>query len=308
MVDVDSQLGHGTQFKLFLPLTVATTLCLLARVNGRTYALPAGSVVRIWRVAPDEFGHAEGRTVLKVDGHPVTAVRLADMLQLEKLNGADGNDATVAAAPCAVVVATSDKRFVVLVDSVVDVQELVLKSLPKPWARVRHIAGAAIMGTGEVVIVLNVADLLYTVNLPGMAAGMMYSGAAAPAAVDLAPQAPAILVVDDSFTTRTLEKNILETAGYRVTVAADGLEAWTLLQAEPVDLLVSDVMMPRMSGFELTTKVRGDNRLKHLPVILVTAQESREDRERGVAVGADAYILKSAFDQESLLNTIQRLL
>jgi two-component system chemotaxis sensor kinase CheA len=305
MVDVDSKLGQGTHFKLFLPLTVATTLCLLSRVNGRTFAMPAGSVVRLWRVRPEEFGHAEGRTVLKVDGHPLTAVRLADVLQLD---AADGADKSAGDAPCAVVLAAGDKRFVVLVDSVADVQELVLKSLPKPWARVRHISGASIMGTSEIVIVLNVADLLYTINLPGAGAGMARLGVPAPSAVAAAPQTPAILVVDDSFTTRTLEKNILETAGYRVTVAADGLEAWTLLQGEAVDVLVSDVMMPRMTGFELTAKVRSDARLKHLPVILVTAQESREDRERGVAVGADAYILKSAFDQESLLNTIQRFL
>lgn len=303
MVDVDSKLGGGAHFKLFLPLTVATTLCLLTQVNGRTFALPAGSVARIWRVLPDEFGHVEGRTVLKVDGHPLTTVALADLLQLEA-----GQGAGHAPPQYAVVLAAGDKRFVVLVDSVADVQELVLKSLPKPWCRVRNVAGAAIMGTGEVVIVLNVADLLYTINEPGAAAGKARAGAPAPDAAAAAAQAPSILVVDDSFTTRTLEKNILETAGYRVTVAADGLEAWALLQREIVDLVVSDVMMPRMTGFELTGKVRGDGRLKHLPVILVTAQESREDRERGVAVGADAYILKSAFDQESLLNTIRRLL
>jgi two-component system chemotaxis sensor kinase CheA len=299
MVDVDSKLGQGTHFKLFLPLTVATTLCLLAQVNGRTFALPAGSVARIWRVLPDEFGHAEGRTVLKVDGHPLTTVALADLLQLEAEQGVGP-----AATQYAVVLAAGDKRFVVLVDTVADVQELVLKSLPKPWTRVRNVAGAAIMGTGEVVIVLNVADLLYTINQPGSLAGRVRTGAGAPAVA----QAPLILVVDDSFTTRTLEKNILETAGYRVTVAADGLEAWTLLQGDSVDLVVSDVMMPRMTGFELTSKLRNDARLKHLPVILVTAQESREDRERGVAVGADAYIVKSAFDQDSLLNTIQRFL
>ena len=125
MVDVDSKLGQGTHFKLFLPLTVATTLCLLSRVNGRTFAMPAGSVVRLWRVRPEEFGHAEGRTVLKVDGHPLTAVRLADVLQLD---AAEGADKTAGDAPCAVVLAAGDKRFVVLVDSAADVQELVLKS------------------------------------------------------------------------------------------------------------------------------------------------------------------------------------
>src|SRR2546430_8377676 len=97
------------------------------------------------------------------------------------------------------------------------------------------------------------------------------------------------------FRSRTLEKNILEVAGYDVRVAADGMEAWLLLQSQPCDLLVSDVQMPRLDGFELTQQIRADQRLKQLPVILVTALASREDRERGMKAGADAYIVKSAF-------------
>ncbi|MFZ1465052.1 MAG: response regulator, partial [Anaerolineae bacterium] len=105
-----------------------------------------------------------------------------------------------------------------------------------------------------------------------------------------------------------LEKNILEAAGYRVRVAADGMEAWTLLQSEHADLLVSDINMPRMDGFELVTRVRQDERFKHLPAILITSLDSREDRERGIQAGADAYFIKSAFNEESLLAAIRRLL
>jgi len=117
-----------------------------------------------------------------------------------------------------------------------------------------------------------------------------------------------ILVADDSITTRTLEKNILEAAGYRVRVAVDGAEAWTVLQSEPCSLLVSDVNMPRMDGFELTKKVRDSETLKALPIILVTSLDSREDRERGIWAGADAYIVKGAFDQDALLSTIRQLI
>jgi len=116
-----------------------------------------------------------------------------------------------------------------------------------------------------------------------------------------------VLVVDDSITTRTMEKNLLEAAGYRVRVAVDGLEAWTILKSEPIDVVVSDVDMPRMDGFELTARIRADQRLAELPVILVTALESREDKERGVQVGANAYVVKSSFEQSNLLGIIQRL-
>ena len=117
-----------------------------------------------------------------------------------------------------------------------------------------------------------------------------------------------ILIVDDSFTTRTLEKNILESAGYEVRVAADGLEGWRRLQEGGVDLLVSDVNMPHLDGFELTAKVRGDSRLKNLPIVLVTSLDSPEDRELGVRAGADAHIVKGSFDQDNLLEAIRRLI
>ena len=116
-----------------------------------------------------------------------------------------------------------------------------------------------------------------------------------------------ILVVDDSITTRTMEKNLLEAAGYQVRVAVDGSDAWRLLKSEKFDLVVSDVDMPRMDGFDLTARIRGDRKLAELPVVLVTALESREDKERGIEVGANAYLIKSTFDQSNLLAIIRRL-
>jgi len=298
-IDVESRMGQGTHFILHLPLTVATTLCLLAELGEQVFALPTSGVLRILRVHPGQIGHAEGREVILLDGRPLAVVHLADVLTLTEPTEAGDSHAR---GQVAIVLGTAEKRVAFLVDAVFDVQELVVKSLPRPFVRMRHIAGATILGSGDVVLVLNLADLLRAAAQMG---SRTHAKIAATAAV---AKTPVILVVDDSFTTRTLEKTILETAGYRVQVAADGLEAWTLLQREGSDVLVSDVMMPRMSGFELTAKVRSDPRFKDLPVILVTAQESREDRERGVEVGADAYILKSAFDQESLLNTIRRFI
>jgi two-component system chemotaxis sensor kinase CheA len=116
-----------------------------------------------------------------------------------------------------------------------------------------------------------------------------------------------VLVVDDSITTRTMEKNLLETAGYQVRLAVDGVEAWMLVKSEEFDLVLSDVDMPRLDGFELTARIRADRKLAELPVVLVTALESREDKERGIEVGANAYIIKSSFDQSNLLEIIRRL-
>ena len=121
-------------------------------------------------------------------------------------------------------------------------------------------------------------------------------------------RAARILVVDDSFTTRTLERSILEAHGYRVFVAVDGVEALARLRSEPVDLVISDIQMPRMDGITLVTEIKADPRLRAIPVVLVSSMETAEDQERGLAVGADAYIVKRRFDHEELIATIRQLL
>lgn len=114
-------------------------------------------------------------------------------------------------------------------------------------------------------------------------------------------------MVEDSITARMLLKNILESAGYDVQAVVDGVDAMTALKAQEFDIVVSDVEMPRMNGFDLTMKIRSDKKFSDLPVVLVTALESREDRERGIDVGANAYIVKSSFDQSNLLEVVGRL-
>jgi two-component system chemotaxis sensor kinase CheA len=161
------------------------------------------------------------------------------------------------------------------------------------------VEGATILGSGEVVPILKVPDLLET-----------DSAGAAPAAATQEENKPArLLVVDDSITSRMLIKNILEAAGYQVEIAVDGRVALELLQneGEEFDLVVSDVEMPFVDGFALTEALREDETLAEMPVVLVTSLGSREDRERGVAAGADAYIVKSEFDQQNLLEVVESL-
>ncbi|MBI4786546.1 MAG: hybrid sensor histidine kinase/response regulator [Chloroflexi bacterium] len=302
VIELESEIGQGTRFSLILPLTVATTLCLLAQAGGETLAIPLINIAHIVRVVAEGIGEAQGHTVIHDDGRPVLVASLAEVLGIP-------SSANSSPKKWAVIVSSADKRAAFLVDALHGAQEVVVKNLPRPFLHVNHVAGAAILGTGQVSVVLNAADLLR-------------SGSRVSGRVTLEPQTtaptpkatPLILVADDSITTRTLEKNVLEAAGYRVRVVADGLEAWTLLQgnAQALDggvrLLVSDVNMPRLDGFELTSRIRADDKLKNLPVILVTSLSSREDRERGILVGADAYIVKSSFDQDSLLATVRQLI
>ena len=148
--------------------------------------------------------------------------------------------------------------------------------------------------------VLNVPDL--------MQSAVTAASTNRPAALDGPRKQHSILVAEDSITARTLLKNILESAGYQVKTAVDGEEAFAALSTAPCDLVVSDIEMPRMNGFDLTARIRADKKFAELPVVLVTSLQSREDRERGVEAGANAYIVKSSFDQSNLLEIIRRLI
>jgi two-component system chemotaxis sensor kinase CheA len=201
-----------------------------------------------------------------------------------------------------IVLTSGEKRITFLVDEVLQEQEVLVKGLGAQLKRVRNIAGATVLGTGKVVPVLNVSDL--------MKSAMRL--AASPRKETAAGKAPAgagrILVAEDSITSRTLLKNILETAGFLVMTAVDGADALAQVRSNDFDLVVSDVDMPRMNGFELTARIRADKKLSELPVVLVTALGAQKDREYGIEAGANAYIVKSDFDQSNLLEIIRRLL
>jgi len=182
-------------------------------------------------------------------------------------------------------------------------QEVLVKGLGRQLVRVPNIAGATILGDGKVVPVLNVRDLLASPpeNDGGVTGAAADSGSAGQAQ-------KSVLVAEDSITSRMLLKNILEGAGYLVKTAVDGMDAYTALKTQKFDVVVSDVEMPRMNGFELTGRIRDDKKLAETPVVLVTGLDSREDRERGIDAGANAYIVKSSFDQSNLLEVIRQLI
>jgi len=286
------------------------------RVAGNTLALPLATVNRVVRVDDDAIGRSGGRPVLTGTGAPVVLAELAGVLGLAgPAGGEHGSGPAVGAGArarrrLAVVSSGGTTAAGILVDEILGEEEIVVTSLPAPLRRVRFTAGATILGTGEVVPVLHAAEV-FRAAAGYEPASALPADPSAPTAGDPPgdPPGPRVVVVaDDSVTTRTLERVILEAAGYEVRTAADGAQALALVQAGGCDAVVTDVQMPVLDGFALCERLRADARFRHLPVVLVTALGSRSDRERGVAVGADAYIVKGEFDQEALLATLRRLL
>jgi len=305
-VTLESHAGGGTSFRIVLPLTLATFRGVLVRIGEHCFVIPALSVERAARVDQQDIQTVENRATIPLDGQAVALVSLGDVLELPRRKTPHRDETGKSPERTAVVVlGVGHQRVAFQVDEVLGEQEVLVKTLGRQLARVRNIAGASVLGTGQVVAVLNVPDLLKSAVKQAAPPPV---AAETPAGTHGAAKKQAILVVEDSITSRALLKNILESAGYLVTTAVDGMDAYTTLKAGAFDLIVSDVEMPRMDGFDLTAKVRADKRLGELPVVLVTALESREHRERGIDVGANAYIVKSSFDQSNLLEVIRRLI
>jgi two-component system chemotaxis sensor kinase CheA len=297
-VELSSTAGKGTCVSLTVPVTVSTVRALLLTASGQTFVLPLTNLERLTRVALRDLGSATGRDVLLTDGAPVLVASLAGVLGI----GEDAAHQTAGKRPIAIV-RSGARQVAFIVDALEAEHELVVKSLGPRLSRVRHFAGATVLPTGRVALILNAADLVDTAfGLPSR-----------PALAAVREQAPQdgrrhLLLVEDSVTTRSLEKSILEASGYQVTAAVDGNEAWRLLQQHGADLVVADVEMPHMDGFALCEAIRGSKRFRELPVVLVTARETDADKARGLDVGANAYLPKSTFDQRQLLDVIAQLL
>jgi two-component system chemotaxis sensor kinase CheA len=303
-VEVDTRLGLGTTFTLTLPVTVATTQCLLVRSGGQTFGLPLSGVGRILRLRPQDAAQNQGRRVLLIDDEPVVVTSLAALL------GVDREEEAWTDVRPGVLLYSSERRVAVLVDEVLGSPEVVVKNLPAPLVRVSGVGGATILGSGETILVLSAGDLVKAATGGSRAATGKRAPARVPASAAAKPGdgTPVVVVADDSVVSRMLEKGVLEAAGYEVRAAADGLEAWEILSAGGCALLVSDVNMPRMDGLQLTARLRADSRFRDFPVILVTSLDTAEDRARGVEVGADAYIVKSTFSRNGLLEAVRRLI
>lgn len=296
-VSVGSQPAQGTEFRLCLPLSFAMMRGLLVQTTGRACILPAANVELTSRVALTEIRRVENRDTVLLGGEVISLVSLARLLELDD-RGADHPDGFQPV----VLLNLADKRIAFAVDQVVGVNEILVKPLGSQLSRVRNVAGATVLGDGRVVPILNIGDLFRsaltgTVSGPGAQASSNRPR----------PRRLSVLVAEDSITSRTLLKNILESSGFLVRTAIDGADALAQIKTENFDIVISDVEMPRMDGFELTAAIRGDAKTANLPLILVTGLESRSDRERGIDVGANAYIVKSSFDQSSLIEVIQKL-
>jgi two-component system sensor histidine kinase and response regulator WspE len=298
-VRVESGEGKGTRFLLLLPLTLSVIRTLLIEIDAETYAMPLTRIDRILRVPHAALGVVEDRQFYCLDGENVGIV---DTRQLFRIPHSAGR-----ADPCHLLI-FSDRmsRFGLVVDRFIGQQDLVVRPLDARLGKLANISAGAILEDGSPVLILDVDDLVRSIDhLLAHGRPRKVGGVAAAPAADRTQR---VLVVDDSLTVRAVERKLLETAGYEVVVAVDGVDGWNSLQGGAFDLVVTDVDMPRMNGIELVRKIKADPLLKELPVMIVSYKDREEDRLRGLEAGANYYLTKSSFHDETLLTAVRDLI
>jgi two-component system sensor histidine kinase and response regulator WspE len=296
---ISTQPGQGTRFQLELPLTLSVVRTLLVEVGGEPYALPLAHIARTLKLAPGEIEQLEGRAHFNLDGRSIGLVNADQLLGGTRSHAAD--------KPLEVIVLGSAAHvYGLIVDRFLGERELVIQTLDARLGKIKDVVAGALMEDGSPVLILDVEDVILSIEKLASAGSLSAVERDAQGAAS-APR-KRVLVVEDSFTVRELERKLLANSGYEVEVAVDGMDGWNAVRTSHFDLVLTDVDMPRMDGIELVTLIKKDPRLKSVPVLIVSYKERPEDRRRGLDAGADYYLTKGSFHDDTLLQAVVDLI
>ena len=290
-MSIDSVPGQGVHFRIRLPFTVSVNRALMVQCAEDQYAIPLNTIEGIVRVLPNDLeGHfRQDPPSYQYAGQRYELCYLGELLKTAPRPKLLGQNLPLPV----LLVHYNDRHIAVLVDAMAGTREIVVKSLGAQFAAVQGVSGATILGDGRVVLIL---DLL----APIRAMQARLAQQPSPTEIDSEPHKPLlIMVVDDSVTVRKVTSRLLERHGMNVLTAKDGVDAMLLLEEHTPDLMLLDIEMPRMDGFEVATQVRADERLRHLPIIMITSRTGQKHRDRAMAIGVNDYLGKPY--QESVL-------
>lgn len=298
-VHIHAKLGRGTSFQIELPVTLSVLRALVVDIAGEPYAFPHNRIDRVIRVARGELHSLENRQYFEVDGQNVGIVMARQVLQLEGPSAVN-EDLLV------VLLSERSARYGLVVDGLLGEQDLVVRPVDRRLGKVPNLNAAAILDDGSPVLIVDADDLRQSIEK--LLQGSRLQRADACSAPQVGRPRKRVLVVDDSITVREVERQLLANQGYLVEVAVDGMEGWNLVREGRFDLVVSDIDMPRLNGLDLVRKIKADVRLHTLPVVIVSYKDREEDRLRGLEAGANHYLAKSSFHDDTLVQAVRELI
>lgn len=301
-VSIASEVGTDTSFRLELPIARSVVRAIIFEVSGEAYAIPLARIVSVLRTERSAVVSTEGRDHIIFADIQLALVSAQEVLAVRPSPAAQEDSLAV------LVLGDSGQKYGLVVDALGGEQEIVIRELDARLGKIADVNAGAILSDGRPVLVLDVDDIMRSISV--LASGGRISHIASDAARDGqgVSRARRILVVDDSLTVRETERKLLESAGYAVDVAFDGMEGWNAVRSGVYDLVITDVDMPRMDGIELVRLIRSDTRTQALPVMIVSYKDRDEDRRRGLEAGADFYLTKASFHDETLLRAVVDLI
>ncbi|WP_233410422.1 hybrid sensor histidine kinase/response regulator, partial [Rugamonas violacea] len=297
-VRLESELGRGFRTAITLPLTQSVVRALVVDIKQEAYAIPIVKVERVLKVAQDAIHTLENKQFFTLRDEHLGLVSAAQLLELGEMDAGAGELPVV-------LIGGAGRRYALVVDAVRGEQSLAVQALDPVFGKMRDISAAALLDDGEPVLILDVPDLLLSIEKLLHEGGLHRLARADQAA---RRKTKRILVVDDSLTVREMERKLLQGRGFEVDVAIDGIDGWNAVRGGGYDLVVTDVDMPRMDGIELVGLIKKDLHLHLLPVMIVSYKDRPEDRARGLAAGADYYLTKGSFHDETLLDAVVDLI
>jgi two-component system sensor histidine kinase and response regulator WspE len=297
-IRISSKAGSGTRFQLELPLTLSLIRALLVEIAGEPYAFPLARVDSALKLPRERIESVQGRQHFSLSEVQVGLVAAHQVLGLEATPPETGEVSVI-------VLGDKTARYGLVIDRFLGERELAIRTLDPRLGKVKNISSAALMPDGSPVLIVDVDDLMRSIE--NLASSQRLFQLGSEKDTEATSKRKRVLIVDDSLTVRELERKLLHNGGYAVDVAVDGMDGWNAVRTGHFDLVVTDVDMPRMNGIELVKLIRQDNRLKSLPVMIVSYKDRPEDRSQGLEAGADYYLTKASFHDETLINVVTDL-
>ncbi|MFQ5469543.1 MAG: response regulator [Gammaproteobacteria bacterium] len=299
LVTATSKKGNGVRFSMQLPLTLSVIRTLLVEIGGECYAFPLARIDHLLKVPIEKIEILKNQQYLNWNGNNIGLISAAQIFGLDK------NERKDTVIPV-VVISDRQSQYGVIVDSFLGERELAVQVLDSKFGKVKDISVAALLDDGSPTLIIDVDDLVRSIDI--VVSGGRVDKHVQQAKVDGPVNSKRILVIDDSITVREVQRNLLETCGYDVDVAVDGVDGWNAVREGGYSLVITDIDMPRMDGIELVQLIKQEPVYKDLPVMIVSYKDREEDRKRGLDAGADYYLTKGSFHDESLREAVEDLI
>jgi two-component system sensor histidine kinase and response regulator WspE len=290
-----SQPGKGTSFHFQLPLTLSVVRTLLVEISGKPYAIPLARIDQIVTVERTSISDVENREYFTLNQQNIGLIAANQILELPDAPPTTGSLSVV-------VVSDQSNPYGLVVDKFLGERDLVVRPLDPRLGKVPDISATSLLSDGSPILIVDVSDMVRSIDTL-LTEGRLTKVASSPQEI-ITDKRKKVLVVDDSITVREMERKLLENRGYKVEIAVNGMEGWNAVRTTHYDLVVSDIDMPRMNGIELVKQIKSHPRLRTTPVIIVSYRDRQEDRVQGLEAGADYYLTKSSFHDDTLINAV----